>query len=283
MKFTPRTLPSLLPISLFTAFFLLAIPQAQAGPWTKSAGEFYAKIGEGFYTADAYRSATGELIDGTEYLSATTFIYAEYGLLDGLHLQTYIPFMTARNQFAGQSYSDTGFGDATLALQVSPFKNLSFPTSFRLEAKIPLYSGNRAPDVPAGTPGRGDAQYDFNIWASAGGSLYPIPLYFYVDVGFQYRSDITLADVFPGPFSNGVLFAAQIGYTFFDRATVALNSGGILTLEEDYISKSYITVGPSIFFTLNDLIAIEADVNWTPYSRNSADGFSFGLGVSFRS
>ena len=66
---------------LLTAASFVAAPAAQAGPWTKSTGEFYAKIGEGFYSADAFRTADGELISGTNYFSATTYLYAEYGVL----------------------------------------------------------------------------------------------------------------------------------------------------------------------------------------------------------
>lgn len=268
-------------IFLLTAAFLIAVPTAQAGPWTKSTGEYYAKLGEGFYSANAFRTASGELITGTDYFSATTYLYAEYGLLDGLHLQTYIPFLAAQNQFSNQTYSDRGLGDASFALQASPLK-LALPTAFRLEAKIPMYSGDRSPNTPGGVPGRGDAQVDFTAWLSAGGGFSSIPLYLYADVGYQYRSQLTFSDTPRGPFSDGAVYIAQIGYTFFDRATLAITSSGLLALKEDNISKSYITVGPSLFVPITDLIALEADAYITPYSRNSADGWNAGLGISFR-
>lgn len=276
-----RTLSFLTTSILLTATFLLAAPTAHAGPWTKSSGEFYAKIGEGFYSADAFRTSDGELISGTDYASATTYLYAEYGILDGLHLQTYIPLVAARNKFSHESHSDLGLGDASFSIQASPLK-LALPTAIRLEAKVPMYSGDRSPDTPAGTPGRGDAQLDLTAWISAGGGFSSIPLYLYADIGYQYRSTITFSKTDRGPFSDSLVYIAQLGYTFFDRATLALTSSGLLALEEDNISKSYITVGPSLFVPINDLIALEADAYLTPYSRNSADGWSLGLGISFR-
>ncbi len=270
-----------LTLTLLTAASILTTPAVQAGPWTKSTGEFYAKVGEGFYSADAFRTADGELISGTNYFSATTYLYAEYGLLDGLHLQTYIPFLAAQNKFSNQTFSDRGLGDASIALQASPLK-LALPTAFRLEAKIPMYSGDRSPNTPGGVPGRGDAQVDITAWLSAGGGFSSIPLYLYADVGYQYRTQLTFSDTPRGPFSDGAVFIAQVGYNFFDRATLAVTSSGLLALNEDNISKSYITVGPSLFVPITKLIAVEADAYITPYSRNSADGWNLGLGISFR-
>ena len=241
----------LLTTLLLSASILSASP-ALAGPWTKSTGEFYAKLGEGMYSADAFRTADGELISGTNYFSATTYLYAEYGLLDGLHLQTYIPFLAAQNKFANETFSDRGLGDASIAIQYSPLK-LAMPTAFRLEAKIPMYSGDRSPNTPGGVPGRGDAQLDFTAWLSAGGGFSSIPLYMYADIGYQYRSQLTFSDTPRGPFSDGAVFIAQIGYNFFDRATLAVTSSGLLALKEDNISKSYITLGPSLFIPINDI------------------------------
>jgi hypothetical protein len=252
---------------------------AFAGPWTKQSGEFYVKLGESVYSADAFRNADGETIEGTEYLSATTFVYAEYGVLDGLHIQTYVPLLYARNRVFDESFTDFGLGDASIAVQVSPLK-LPLPTSLRLDAKVPLYGEPPFGPDAAYIPARGDGQVDLTAWLSAGAGT--ASYYFFADVGYQHRTSWTLSHELPGSFSDGFVYHAQVGYWLFGRAVLAINSGGVLPFEQDEISKGYVTVGPSLFFPLTDLIALEADGYFTPYSRNSAAGWSLGLGLSFR-
>ncbi|TXD31640.1 hypothetical protein FRC96_20985 [Lujinxingia vulgaris] len=256
----------------------LAMPEALAGPWTKDSGDYYVKVGESAYQANAFRTPEGFLVTGVDYFSATTYLYAELGLLDGVHLQTYVPLTYARNRFGSQSYSDFGPGDMNLAIQASPL-NLKVPTSVRLEAKLPLY-GRPPGDL---TPARGDQQVDLTLWLSAGGGHHDLGVYFYADVGYQHRSAWTFDGTEVGDFSDGLVTMAQVGYNLFDTATVALTSSAVFPLSDDRISKSYLTVGPSIFVPLTERIALEADGYLTPFSRNSAAGWAVGLGVSVRS
>ncbi|RAL25205.1 hypothetical protein DL240_03065 [Lujinxingia litoralis] len=262
---------------LFCAALLIS-PAAFAGPWTRDSGEYYVKLGESFYQANAFRTPEGFLVTGVDYFSATTYMYAEVGLLDALHLQAYVPMMFARNRFGQQAYTDLGPGDMTLAVQASPL-NLALPTSVRLETKLPLY-GRPADGF---TPARGDQQVDLTLWLSAGGGLHELGIYFYGDVGYQHRSSWTPGDSTSGDYSDGFVYLAQVGYNLFDRATLALTSSAVLPFNDDQLSKSYITLGPSVFFPLNERIALEADGYFTPYSRNSAAGWALGLGISVRS
>ncbi|RVU48490.1 hypothetical protein EA187_03375 [Lujinxingia sediminis] len=257
---------------------ILAMPDAMAGPWTKKSGDYYVKVGESAYQASAFRTPEGFLVTGVDYFSATTYLYGEVGVLEGMHLQTYVPLTYARNRFGTQSYTDFGPGDMNVAIQVSPLQ-LSVPTALRLEAKLPLY-GRPSGDL---TPARGDEQVDLTLWLSAGGGFHDLGIYFYADIGYQYRSAWTLNETEVGDFSDGFVTMAQVGYNLFDTATVALTSSAVFPLSDDLISKSYLTVGPSIFFPITDRIALEADGYFTPFSRNSAAGWAVGLGVSVRS
>src|SRR5690554_1949358 len=87
---------------------LLYSSSALAGPWTKDTGEYYVKVGESAYQASSFRTPEGFLVTGVDYFSATSYLYAELGLLDGVHLQTYLPVMFARNRFGSDSYTDFG-------------------------------------------------------------------------------------------------------------------------------------------------------------------------------
>ena len=272
-------IPSRLVLPTFFCLALLVAPAfAQAGPWTKSTGEYYVKLGESFYRATSYRTGTGLPISGTDYFSATTYLYAEAGIWKNLHLQTYLPLMYSRATLVNQVFTDFGPGDAQFALQASPFP-LPFPTSIRLEARVPLYGPPATPQTPA----RGDGQLDLTAWLSAGGGLYPIPLYFYLDLGYMVRSDITFSDLVVPNYSDSIVAMAQVGYTVLDTFILALNSSAILPLEQDNVTEGYITVGPSVFWPLSDQLALEFDGYLTPFSRNSAEGWAVGFGLSFRS
>lgn len=257
--------------------FLLTPGLAEAGPWTKSTGEYYLKIGESFYRATSFRTGSGIQISGVDYFSATTYLYGEAGVWENLHIQTYIPLMYSRTAIGGTDQSDFGFGDAKLGLQASPFPT-PFPTSIRLEGQIPLYGPPATPQTPA----RGDQQLDLTLWVSAGGGLSVLPLYFYADLGYMHRTDITFDDTVVPDFSDSFVALAQVGYTIADTLIVALNTSAILPFQEDSVTESYITVGPSIFWPITDRIALEMDGSFTPYSRNSAEGWALGFGISFR-
>lgn len=262
---------------LISTFLLLSPSTATAGPWTKNAGQAYIKTGQSIYRATEFRTGNGLLIEGVDYLSTTSFVYAEVGILKGLHLQTYLPLMYSRTVLGPTKSSDFGLADGQLSVQASPLE-LPFPTAIRLEAKLPLYG----PPATSMTPARGDQQVDLALWLSAGGSLYPNPLYFYLDLGYLHRSSWTFDDTVAPELSDGIVGIAQVGYTFFDRVTTAITSSAVLPFRSDFVSQSYITLGPSIFIPLARGFALEFDGYFTPYSRNSAAGWALGTGLSFQ-
>lgn len=261
----------------FLFLILLTSTTAYAGPWTKNTGEAYVKAGQSIYRATEFRTGNGLLIEGVDYFSTTSFIYAEVGILKGLHLQTYLPLMYSRTILGPMKNSDFGPADAQFSIQASPL-DLPIPTAIRLEAKLPLYG---PPDSPM-TPARGDQQVDLALWLSAGGSLYPNPLYFYIDVGYLHRTPWTFDDTIAPDVSDGIVGIAQVGYTFFDRVTTAITSSAVLPFRSDFVSQSYITLGPSIFIPLGGGLNLEFDGYFTPYSRNSAAGWALGTGLSFQ-
>ena len=51
---------------------VLGVPQpAKAGPWTKSPGQYYAKLSVGGYFAQGFRDASGVFQDGVRYDSVS--------------------------------------------------------------------------------------------------------------------------------------------------------------------------------------------------------------------
>ena len=264
----------------FVAAFSFATPQAQAvGPWTKSFGEYYLKVGSNFYRADGYRTASGTHNDDTPYSNFTNYTFAQIGLWDDLHLQFYVPLEYARlSHQEREPESGFGFGDTMISLQASPL-DLDIPTSIRLEARLPLYRY----DLEAPPPG--EFQVDYALWLSAGGGLHSreIPLYYSLDVGYMHRSKtIFTSRLNDGrDLSDAFVSHAQVGYTVQELFDVNLGASAQVPFEMGTFDEAFITVGPSIYWPVTDLVALEMDGYYTPYARNSGQGWSIGAGISF--
>ena len=278
MKSTTRR--GALAAALFLSI-LTAPTRAEAGPWTKGWGELYVKLGENFFISQSYRDASGNVISGTNYSGFTTALYFEVGLPVGFQLFAYLPYTVAENNFdGGNRYLKASGGDAQMGLQYSPhFLDLPFPVAARLEFKVPFYE---VAEVSPSFPAPGDGQLDITAWLSAGGSLGSIPLYFFAEVGYRHRTEHFVGDDTGLAYEDGISMYAQVGYTFFDRVLLAVNFGGIMTLGDDTVTKSYLTVGPSLYIPVYQGLAVEAGFDPIVYTKNSADGFGLSVGLSYK-
>ena len=266
-----------------------AMPRpAVAGPWTKKNGEVYAKLGQSFFFADSFRDSTGSLQTGVNYLGATTSVYFEVGIWQGLHVWGYLPYVVAQNEFEADknTWLRTSGGDALLGLQYTPhFFSLPFPAAIKLEVKVPLYDTNGV-EGPYLTkfPAPGDGQVDVALWLSAGGSLGSIPLFFFGEVGYRSRTEAFVGTgPFSGSFAETFVFFASVGYTFFDRVLVALNFGGAIPFVGDNASKGYVTLGPALYIPIWGGLAAEASFDPMIYTnKNASPGMGFSFGLSFK-
>jgi hypothetical protein len=231
------------------------------------------------------------VISGTNYLGSTTSLYFEVGIWKELQVQGYLPYVIGINDQGegGGKFMRLSGGDALLALQYGlPWPSL-FPVAVRMEFKVPLYDVGGVEGALAGNfPAPGDGQLDVSFYLSAGGSLHNIPLFFFAEVGYRHRTEHYVgtgnvdAAGEPVPFGDGIPFFAQVGYTFFHRVTLSVNTGGILSFENDGRTKSYVTVGPSLYIPIKWGLAAEAGFDPMVYTLNSAPGYGFTVGLSFK-
>ena len=251
---------------------------AQAGPWTKGPGEGYVKAEAGAFTSDRYVDARGNPVEGAHYLALTLSTYFEWGLAEGLHVQGYVPLQSATQRFDdGREGGTFGLSDTRLAVQYGP-KILPLPIAARLEVKLAPYAVSNTVEDPS----LGDGQMDLTLWITAGAGSGDPPVYGYLEIGYQHRTEIFFG---PDPGTapgDGLALFGQAGWTFFERLVVALNVGGVVPFADDTVTKGYLTVGPSIFFAVDEHFALEANFNPVVWARNSASGFSVGAGISYR-
>ncbi len=263
---------------------LMAAATAQAGPWTQNQGRFYLKVDQGFFVADSYVDASGQVIKGTEYLGATTSLYAEVGIWKGLHLVTYLPYTFARNTFDdGGRFLNAGVGDAQLGVQYSPPIRTAAKTALKVEFKIPLYkvAGIEGP-LATQFPAFGDGQLDVTFWLSAGYSLPRKPLYFLAEAGYRHRTEVTVGGGDARRFGDGFVWLTQVGYTIKKRVGISLTFAGIVPFREDAWTKGYLTLGPALYIPVWRGLALEARFDPILWARNSSLGFGFGFGLSYK-
>lgn len=263
---------------------LLGAPRAEAGPWTQSQGHFYLKLDQGFFVAKSYVDASGQVIKGTEYLGATTSLYAEVGIWKELHLMTYLPYSVARNTFRdGGRFLNVGGGDANFAVQYSPPFKIAAKTALRVVFKVPFYDvASIGGPLAAQFPAFGDGQMDVTFWLSAGYALRRKPLYFAAEVGYQHRTEVFVGKGDARHFGDGITWLAQVGYIIKKRVGISLNFGGLVPFRKDAWTKGYITLGPSLFVQVWRGLSLEARFDPILWAQNSSMGFGFGFGLSYK-
>jgi hypothetical protein len=272
----------ILPILILTALTVGAVRPAQAGPWSRSGGELYVKVGEGFFLADTYVDSTGTVREGTEYLGASTFAYFEVGLAPKLQIQGYLPYTIAQNTFAdGVRYRQTGGADALIGLQWSP--PIPVTSAVRLDFKIPMYDvGGLEGPLASFFPAFGDGQLDITGWLSIGGSIPSTPMWAFAEAGHRFRTEGYVGEGDDREFLDSFVFAGQVGVNIEDRVFVAFSISGVTPYKTDTYTKAYLVLGPGAGVMLGKGFAIEASFDPIVWSRNSSMGIGFGIGVSYK-
>ncbi len=284
-------------LSLLAVAVVLLLPQtAKAGPWTRSPGQYYAKLSVGGYFASGFRDASGTFQSGVKYASVSPALYAEVGIFKELQLSLYAPYMLARNSFddsainlastrANNQYARASLGDTIAALQwSSPW--LSLPHALRFEAKLPLYNVN-APRGGQQTsfPAPGDGQVDLTVWASLGKSFESLPLYVFGELGHQFRTETWLFEkprLADPTYSDSLRWFGQAGLRFLDNKYAMLNFTGVHPYEAGEFTKGWMTLGLGLFYPVGKRgFALEANADQALRVVNTAKGTAVGFGVSF--
>ena len=258
--------------SVGTALFISLLSNtASAGPWTKSKGQFYGKAAQSIYLAHD--------TSGSGYVGHTTSLYGEVGLGRRVQLHGALPFTVASQSGADSiRHTKAGLADALAGLQWSPFR---IPFALAIETSLPLYS---LAGADADSPSLGDGQLDQRMTASYGVYAPALRTFASASVGYQHRSTL-----YPGPritdpprFSDGIVFGAQIGRTFFNRPVLSLGAQGEVPFQADAVTRGHVATGLSAFVPLTKRFAVEAGAYLTPWARNASRGTSLSLGVSLR-
>ncbi len=222
----------------------------------------------------------------------------EYGLTDDFTVIGKLPFKSYTSkrtvstvyQTSDELATTSGFADLEIS---GKYAIIHKPIVFAVESglKIPLgYSV--MPDNDGPRLGTGAMDVDGHLWF--GGSFYPLPLYLTGSIGYRHRT---------GELNDEIVLQTEAGYTIGDfliksyfkyvkntstppdiygqPITTPLPGGGGILPEIIVGDQDIATIFPSVIYTLNDRIALQAEVSTVLAGKNTLSGTAYSIGLIY--
>jgi hypothetical protein len=273
-----------------TMIILVAAANAYAGGWTQKKGEGFYKLGFQVIRATHFYEPSGNRVRITPLGDYTTSLYGEYGIEDWLTLVGYIPFYhyvtldKVVGRPSGTVYFEgdraSGFADPDVGVRFALIRKS--PTVLAASLRLGLPIGNSR--QPNGLLS-GDGEFNQAFSLEAGHSFYPLPMYATASAGFNNRTR---------GYSDELLYAAQIGYTFQSLFSLAASLRGVTSLKNgnDAVTggtngiftnnQTYLEYGGEAGYRLTQSFGILAGVYSAVGGRNvlSAPKFTLGFSIS---
>ncbi|MBF0635276.1 MAG: hypothetical protein HQK85_11515 [Nitrospinae bacterium] len=253
-----------------------------AGAWTSQEGKLYEKLSLNNYTTDRYFDNDGKksnLSYNGKFSDINISNYLEYGLTDSIGVINSIFVKRIENKTDFATTTTSGIGDIEIGLKHKLAEGSYGVLSHQAMVKIPgLYDKKSA--LPLGN-GQFDAEYRILY----GLSLWRIfPGYANFEAGYRYRAEAP---------SDEFRYLLEIGADITSKLYVRAKLDGIQSVNNsDKMSDS---VGNPTTIYQFDLGKLDtalgykigemwgAELGYTPtlYGKNTADGTTFSLGVTY--
>ncbi len=287
---------------ILSLWVLLLSSNVFAGAWTLAKGQLWVKSSVFVQrTHDRYAAAIffcdGQLCDNGE---RTPFFFngevksnvatmdVWYALTDRMELQFQVPFFDIAfiDDIDPNRPKSKEFGDIKFGLR---YRLLSQPlvTTFNVAAKAPTGFLNKDSEVvPVG-----DGQWDLHLQSQLSRSLYPLPFYASLDIGYKFRFDpnVKKTNLAPG---DEFTLRAELGFNlnkrvllkaaldgFWGNEFTAILSDSRLALANSDRSILYFETG--FYWELKAPLAIEASVRTSLSGKNYPAGEVYGMGLSY--
>lgn len=259
-----------------------------AGQWPAGRGEYWVKASLFHHetrTQYAFDGSTRPFFQpNAESRSNAFFLDVLYGITDRLDVWAQVPWFDLRFDDDTQSLHDSGIGDIRLSLRYNllRLRGGSVPVSARITAKVPVVDFEIDRDViPVG-----DGQWDYEAWLETGVSLWPLPAYGVLWLGYRWRTLNESTTVDPG--DERVLLAEAGG-------TLAGRLGGKVVLDASFgkptaiqgVSspndrREIVYVQPTLTFDLTPALTLEVGPRLPLHGKNFPAGRQWVLGLFHR-
>lgn len=284
---------------------LLFLPSsAGAGAWTQPKGHIWSKltimaqstteeyvaVGVAGREPDIQRVyIPGERApydDLGEYDSRAAFFDLWYGVTDRIDIGVQIPWF--RQEFVNDALL-IGFGEPRVASGFSDIRGFlkinlvqkPFVGTVKFGFKAPTGEFvNEEGIIPVG-----EAQWDFDVVGQIGKSLWPLPVYANLDVGYRFRLKNEDIDRDPG---NELLFLGEVGVNPRSWALVALKlegirgkKGKVLGVTNDSLVKRISYLSPTAVLGPWNNVSFEAAARISLNGRSFPAGALYTIGVQY--
>jgi len=249
---------------------------AYSGAWTGPEGTSYNKFGLNYFSSDKALDSDGDSVDaGSDFTDFNFTYYGEYGVRDDLSVFGSAAFKQLdADPDAVDSVDNSGIGDIDLGVRYNLYNGDEGVISIQGLIKIPE-AYDEDDELPLG-----NGQYDLEVRLLYGKSLYPLPMYYGLELGYRGRDEDP---------SDEVKYLLEFGYTASDKVSLRAKLDGTLsaknaanvvatpenpTLAADFdIGKLELTAG----YTIEKNRFLEFSLTSTLYGRDTADGTTISV------
>ena len=266
-----------------------------AGAWTLPQGKVWGKVTFFQQSTDEWYLASPELTDGQlrepgarrpyrfdgKYESRAVFVEGFYGITERFDLGVQIPYFDQQFSDATRDEppADAGFSDLRLFAKA---RLIQRPVVFTLKGGVKMPTGNfRNEDglIPVG-----EGQWDFDLIGQMGRSLWPLPVYGNVELGYRFRLKNDEIDRDPG---DEWFLQAEVGYQL-TRRVLLMGKFELLRsdpatdfgLENRSQIKRITYVSPALLVRLAGETALEVGLRYSINGRNFPAGHQVTMGIS---
>lgn len=191
---------------------VLLVPTGADAQWPVGQGAYWVKASFFHHrTTEEFRS-DGEKRDffAQDAVSRSNayFFDALVGVTDRLDVWLQVPYFDLSFDDAAAQRNSTGIGDVRVSARYNllQLRDGSIPISARFTVKVPVADLT----VDAEVIPVGEGQWDYEAWLESGISLWPLPLYSVVWLGYRWRTLNEETTREPG---DEVTFLAELGGT----------------------------------------------------------------------
>ena len=252
---------------------------------TQSAQEEYVAAGGSGREPDPVRiyepGERARYRENGQYTSRAVFLDLYYGVTDRVDLGLQIPFFR-------QTFENVGFRPPNTASGISDIRAFAKINLIQNPFVGSLTFGAKAPTgefkSQDGLIPVGEGQWDFDFIAQIGRSLYPLPAYANLDIGYRVRLKNEAISRDPG---DEWFFIAEAGYSPLNGLMLALKMEGIrgkpatvfgIRLPRDVKRITY--VAPTLFIGPYKNLSLETALRISAGGRNFPAGTMWVIGLS---